>query len=319
MNQSSLLNPSVPVIPSFQPVAPQAAAMSDMFILVLWICAGIMAVVIFLVVMGITKYRHKEGQPEPKPYYGNHKLEIIWTVIPALIVIWLCYITFHGITQYYPSDSQKADLTVVAHQWWWEAHYPSGVVVANEIHIPVGQKWLVRTQSADVIHDFGVAQLARKMDVVPGMNNSLWLEADKPGIYLGTCNEYCGSQHAWMRFFVIAQTPEDFAAWQKAQLTPASDKVAGSAEQGYKDFHSMTCANCHAINNVPNTFPQTAPDLTHLASRQSIGAGILTNTPDNLALWLKNPQAIKPACLMPNLTLSDQQVADLVNYLETLK
>jgi cytochrome c oxidase subunit 2 len=161
--------------------------------------------------------------------------------------------------------------------------------------------------------------LARKLDAIPGFPNAIWMEAQKPGTYLGACDEYCGLQHAWMRFLVIAQTPDDYAAWVKAQQTPASAHLSADALKGFHTFHDMTCTNCHAINNVPSLYPQTAPDLTHVASRQTLGGCIISNTPENLARWLHDPQAIKSGCRMPNLKLDDNQVADLVNYLETLQ
>jgi cytochrome c oxidase subunit 2 len=320
MHQSSLLNPSVVSDPVFTPVGTEAITIEHLFITVLLICAGIMVVVCFIVFGALLRYRYKPGDPEPKPYFGNTTFEIIWTVIPSLIVLWLCYLTFHGISGYYPDLKQKPDITVIGHQWWWEAHYgDTGIVVANEIHIPVNKKLFVLLDSADVLHAFWVPQLARKLQMVPHFPNGIWLESDKPGTYLGVCAQYCGAEHAWMRFIVVAQTPEDYAAWQKAQLIPASDKLSADAAKGSKVFHDMTCVSCHAINNVPSLYPQTAPDLTHFASREELGACILTNTPENVALWLHNPQAIKPGCRMPNLQLTNQQVTDLVNYLETLK
>ncbi|HET9870770.1 MAG TPA: cytochrome c oxidase subunit II [bacterium] len=324
MNQANVFNPHVATMPVFDPLAAQPAAISHLFITVLWICAGIMVVVCTMVFGALIKYRHKEGAPEPKPYFGNHTVEIIWTVVPSMIVIWLIWLTIDGMGKYYPDLSKKdqADIRVIGHQWWWEAHYKdTGVVVANEIHIPVNKKLYVFLDSADVIHNFWVPQLARKLDAIPNFPNAIYLEAEKPGTYLGACDEYCGVQHAWMRFLVIAQTPEDYAAWVKHQQTapPPVARLTGSAAHGAKLFHDMTCANCHAINNVPPLVPQTAPDLTHVASRETLGACILTNTPENLARWLHDPQAIKPGCRMPNLKLDDQQVADLVNYLETLQ
>jgi cytochrome c oxidase subunit II len=322
MNQDVIFNSHVATIPVFQPLAAEPAAISHLFITVLWICAGIMVVVCAMVFGALIKYRHKPGDPEPAPYFGNHTVEIIWTVVPSIIVIWLVWLTVDGISGYYPDLSKRnqADITVIGHQWWWEAHYKdTGVVVANELHIPVGKKLYVFLDSADVIHNFWVPQLARKLDAIPGFPNAIWMEAQKPGTYLGACDEYCGLQHAWMRFLVIAQTPDDYAAWVKAQQTPASAHLSADASKGSRVFHDMTCTNCHAINNVPSLYPQTAPDLTHIASRQTLGGCIISNTPDNLARWLHDPQAIKSGCRMPNLKLDDTQVADLVNYLETLQ
>jgi cytochrome c oxidase subunit II len=305
--------------PIFDPASPQAAAISDLFIVVLVICGVILAIVIGMVGGGLMRFRQRPGSTEPPSFFGNRKLEIIWTVGPALIVFWLFVLTARGMRQADPPENQPPDLIVISHQWWWEARYPhTGVVTANEIHIPAGSKWLARLESADVIHDFWVPRLGPKMDVVPGMTNHIWLEATAPGSYAGTCAEYCGAQHSWMRFSVIAESPAAFAAWLQAQDNPAAIPATDSARQGLKIFQAMTCINCHSIGGV-SVAASAAPNLTHLASRERLGAGVLANTETNLFRWLKNPQAIKPACLMPDLKLTDAQAGALASYLATLK
>ncbi len=176
----------------------------------------------------------------------------------------------------------------------------------------------MQLESADVIHDFWVPQLARKMDLVPGLTNHIWLEAEKAGTYLGACAEYCGAEHAWMRFLVIAEPPAEFAAWATRQAQAAPLPAGGGAERGRQVFLQMTCANCHSIQGVC-TATNVGPDLTHLATRRTLGATVLANTPAGLARWLRNPQAIKPGCRMPNLNLSEAQANSLVSYLETLR
>lgn len=272
-----------------------------------------------MVVFSLIRFRAQPGAPDPAPGYGNRKLEIFWTVVPCLIVLWLLTLTAQGMRQAYPPADQKPDLLVISHQWWWEARYSqTGIITANEIHIPVGVPWLVGLESADVIHDFWVPRLAPKMDVVPGHPNRLWLEADKPGIYLGTCSEFCGAQHAQMHFLVIAQPPDDFKDWQKRQLTHPAALLDESAQKGSRLFQQLTCVNCHTVNGT-EAKGQAAPDLSHFAGRQTLGAVLLPNTPGNLSLWLKNPQALKPAALMPDLKLTEAQVGDLTAYLESLQ
>jgi cytochrome c oxidase subunit 2 len=175
---------------------------------------------------------------------------------------------------------------------------------------------LIQLEAVDVIHDFWVPQLGRKMDAVPGQSNRFWIAADKPGNYLGACAEYCGAQHAWMRLLVVAQTPNDFAAWQQQQAKPIAQASQTAAQKGAQVFAARTCANCHAVNGGDKA-PNVGPNLAHLASRTTLGAGIINNTPQELAIWLKNPQAIKPESLMPNLYLTDDEVQALVAYLET--
>jgi len=303
----------------FHSESPQAGAISDLFILVLMVCLVIFFIVSAMVVLSLIRYRHKDGQSDPKPSHGNWKLETAWTVIPFMVLIWLLTLTAQGMKQSNPPTDQKPDLLVISHQWWWEARYlNSGVITANEIHIPVGVKWLLTLESADVIHDFWVPRLAPKIDIVPGHPNRLWLEADKPGSYLGTCSEFCGAQHAQMHFLVVAQSAADFESWQKQQRKPATPLLTESAKKGSEIFQQMTCVNCHTVNGT-SAKGQAAPDLTHFASRQTLGAVILANNPENLFRWLKNPQDVKPAILMPNLKLTDAQVGDLTAYLEALQ
>ena len=305
--------------PIFDTASSQAAAISGLFKVVLVICGVILLIVTSMVGVSLICFRQRTSEGEPRPYFGNRKLEIIWTVGPILIIIWLFVLTARGMRQSDPPANQKPDLIVIGHQWWWEVRYPqTDVVTANEIHIPVGQKWLVRLESADVIHDFWVPPLARKMQLIPGQTNHIWLAADAPGNYAGECVEYCGAQHAWMRFSVIAESSEDFAAWLHGQENPAAIPAVDSTQSGLKIFQAMTCVNCHSIRGV-SMAANAAPDLTHLANRRILGAGRLSNTETNLFRWLKNPQAIKSGCLMPNLKLTDAQAGALTSYLETLK
>lgn len=308
-----------PIIPVFDPASPQAAAISGLFIVVLAICAVILLIVVGMIGISLICFRQRPDSQEPPPYFGNRKLEILWTVGPLLIVIGLLILTARGMDKSDPPANQDPDLVVVAHQWWWEVRYPhTGVTTANEIHIIVGRRWLVRLESADVIHSFWTPQLAPKMDVIPGYPNHVWLQADAPGRYDGTCGEYCGVEHSWMRFAVIAESPSEFATWLRQQENPATVPTTDSAQRGLKLFQTMTCINCHSIDGV-SIAANAAPNLTHLADRTVLGAGVLSNTPTNLLRWLKDPQAIKPGCFMPNLKLTDAQADELADYLKTLK
>ena len=305
--------------PVFNAASPQAAAICSLFMVVLVICGIILAIVVGIVVVSLICFRQRSGSKDPQPYFGNRKLEIIWTVVPMLVILWLFVLTVRGMQESDPPTDQNSDLVVIGHQWWWEVRYPqTGVVSANEIHIPVGSKWHLRLESTDVIHDFWVPQLARKMQMIPGQPNYIWLEADMLGNYDGSCAEYCGEEHALMRFTVIAEAPAAYAAWLSEQEKPAIVPVTDAAKNGMKIFQAMTCVNCHSIRGVSIT-AGAAPDLTHLASRTTLGAGVLSNTEANLFLWLKNPQAAKPGCLMPDLKLTDAQADALASYLETLQ
>lgn len=302
------------------PLSPDARAIIQLFNGTL-----VLAVVIFVLVAGIIVFaliRYRAGRPgEARLDHGNPKLETVWTVIPILIVVVLFFFTVRTMVKVNaPTDPpRKPDIIITGHQWWWEVRYPqNGAVTANEIHIPVGKQLLVELRSADVIHSFWVPQLARKMDMVPGHPNHIWLQSDSAGTYLGACSEFCGAQHAWMRLRVIANPPAEFESWVSRQAQPAAQPTTLTQAEGSAVFTENTCLNCHTLRGLPGT-RRVGPDLTHVASRQTLGAGVLESTPENLARWLRNPQAVKPGNHMPNLHLTDQQIQQLVAYLENLK
>ncbi|MEZ6070808.1 MAG: c-type cytochrome [Pirellulales bacterium] len=175
----------------------------------------------------------------------------------------------------------------------------------------------VKLQSADVIHCFWVPQLARKMDVIPGRDNYVWLEASTAGAYQGRCAEFCGNQHAWMNFKVYALSADDYAAWEAHARSVPGTSGEPAAVAGKELFFSNTCVNCHTIAGTAAQ-ATIGPDLTKIGSRKEIGAGILENTPENLRHWMKDPQMVKPGCKMPNFNFSDEQVRQIVAYLESL-
>ncbi len=301
----------------FDPHSPQAAAIASLFTDTLLICGGIFLLVSVLVFYCAYRFRG-DGAREPEQVEGNRNLEIGWTLAPVLILGVLLTLTVRAMAAADAPIDREPDVTIIGHQWWWEVRYPSGVVTANEVHIPTGKPLVFRLESADVIHDFWVPELGRKMDATPGRPTSLWLEADDPGTYVGTCAEYCGIQHAWMRILVVAEPPERFEAWQHHEREPAHRVRDEVARRGEKLFRTMACASCHTLNGSGGK-EHFGPDLTHLAERATLGAGILPNTPGDLGRWLKDPQAIKTGCHMPDTQLSDAQVADLVGYFETLR
>ncbi len=272
-----------------------------------------------LVTYAIIRYR-KKGEGEPRQIFGNTRLEWIWTLLPLALVCYFFVATLHTMAvSDPPTRGHSPDMLIIGHQWWWEVHYlKSGVVTANDVHFPVGVPTLVEFKSADVIHDWWVPELGPKIDLIPGHPNKLWIDVDKPGTYLGTCAQFCGAEHAWMRIRAIAQEPAQFDAWLKEQETIPPQPTSGPALAGLKLFKSLPCISCHTIEGLGPT-PDAGPNLTHIATRETLGAGRLMNTPKNLAAWLKDPQKFKPGTQMPNLRLTNQQVNDLVAYLETLR
>ena len=308
------------VVKVFNPQSPQARAIFDLAIVVI-----VVMVVIFAIVVGIVTYallrfpRWREGERDPEQGSGNKKIEIVWTLIPLLIVMILFVLSARTMGISDPPAPPNPDIVVIGHQWWWEARYTnSGAIVANEIHIPVGKPLSLRLDSADVLHEFWVPELARKMTTVPGHPNHIWIQADRPGTFLGFCSEFCGTQHAWMHFLIVAEPQEEFQTWEQAQLAAAPVPSSGNAQKGLALFQQMSCVNCHAIKGT-TAISQVGPDLTHFAGRKQIGAGIVDNTPENLRRWLRDPQQVKIGVKMPNFRFTDEQVTELADYIETLK
>jgi len=305
---------------TLNPFSPQAAAISHLFVAILIVLAGIFVLVATLLTVAIIRYRDRPGAPDAQQVFGSRRLEIAWTLGPILLLAVICVFmvrTIHASDP--PKMGRKPDLHVIGHQWWWEAEYPeSGVITANEIHIPVGKDVLVQVDGYDVIHDFWVPELGRKIDAVPGHANYIWIRADEPRVYQGVCAEFCGSEHTWMRMIVVAEPQAAFDAWQTAQLATPAQPTRGPAAEGLELVKSESCLNCHAISGLPG-HKDIGPDLTHIASRRILASGAIDNSPENLFKWLKDPDSIKPESHMPNFQLSDDRVNALVAYMETLK
>ncbi len=204
-----------------------------------------------------------------------------------------------------------------AHTWWWEARYLDGTAsstftTANEIHVPVGQPVRIELTSDDVIHSFWVPRLAGKMDVIPGRTNVTWIQADEAGRYRGQCAEFCGLEHAHMAFYVVAEPPQAFRAWWTHQLLPARSRLPG-----LQPFEAR-CGACHSVRGT-DAHGIVGPDLSHLATRQTLAAGTMPNDAVHLDSWIRDPQAIKPDTLMPTVPLRDAERHDIVAYLQSLE
>jgi len=214
------------------------------------------------------------------------------------------------------------EVTAIGHQFWWEFQYPGyGFVTANELHVPVSDPshptpTHIILLSADTDHSFWVPQLAGKIDLIPNRRNEMWVDPHDVGHYVGQCAQYCGTQHAKMLLNVMVDSPEDFAKWAQQQKAPAV--MTGQVIAGRKVFEANACMNCHTITGtIANG--KFGPDLTHLMSRTTIAAGAAPNTPENLLLWVRDPDAIKPGCLMPAMQLDEQDLKPLVAYLMSLQ
>jgi len=307
-------------VPPFSPHSAQTHSIAAVFSLVLVIAAVVFLIVASGVTYSVIRYRARGGNSgEPRQVFGSQTVEILWTVIPLFIVSGLFVVTVRAMVAIdAPQDTTRPpDIAIRAHQWWWEARYPNGVLVTWDIHIPAGRRLRARIESADVVHDFWAPELARKMDAVPGRWGYIWLESDSPGTYQGACSEFCGADHAWMRFRVIAQSQSDFDAWLTEQAQP-SPAPTGIAAQGEQLFQTKKCADCHTVSA---TAPSSGkgPTLAHLASHVTLGGGISPNTPQNLTVWLTDPQAAKPGNRMPATPLTPAETRALLAYLESLR
>ena len=309
----------------FAPASTPASSVAHLSMFVLAITGIIFAVVFSLLVYAIVKFRGRAADAgrEPAQVYGSTQIELAWTIIPVLIVVVLYLATAQVIhaVQDAPEPANAVEVTVIGHQYWWEFRYPKlGIVTANELHVPVSDPehptpTFLNLLSADTDHSFWVPELAGKTDLVPNHPNRMWIDPHRTGIFLGQCAQYCGVQHAKMLLRVSVDSPEDFAAWVRTQQRPAVED--SKAPVGRHIFETTACINCHAVNGTPAN-GRFGPDLTHLMSRATIASGAAENTPQNLRLWIQDPNAIKPGSLMPAMQLRDADLNAVVSYMQTL-
>ena len=321
------MTPNVAPTPSiFAPVSTPAFAIRELSVLAFVIVTFIFIVVAGLTVYAIVRYRRRPGDDgrEPPQVYGSTQIELAWTVVPLLIVIVLFLTTaryIFAIEGRSPTPG-ALEVTIVGNQWWWEIRYPGlGIVTANELHVPVSDPaqptpTFMTLQSADVIHSFWIPQLAGKTDVIPGKTNRTWVDPRTPGVYVGQCAEFCGLQHAGMLLRVTVHPKEEFARWVAAQQAVAAEVPAVRA--GRDVFTSLACINCHTVRGT-SANGVFGPDLTHLMSRTTLGAGVASNTRENLRAWVRDPATLKPGALMPAMQVSGEQLDRLVAYLVTLR
>jgi cytochrome c oxidase subunit II len=309
----------------FAPASTPAHSIFGLSLFVLAVTGAIFAIVFGLLVYAVAKFRRRNDDGhEPPQVYGSNQVEVAWTVIPILIVVALFMATARVIAdiQKTSPSANAVEVVAIGHQFWWEYRYPGlNVVTANELHVPVSDPrhptpTFIKLLSADTDHSFWVPRLAGKTDLIPNHPNRMWIDPHEPGLYLGQCAQYCGTQHAKMLLSVYVQSREEFDRWVQSQTQPAHTN--SDASQGQRIFETTACINCHSVaGTVANG--RFGPDLTHLMSRETIAAGAAANTHDNLRLWIWKPDAIKPGSLMPAMELSDRELDAVTAYLETLR
>ena len=335
-NSPSVLNPSGPV--------------ADRERILFWFIL-IVATIVFVAVEGmliysIFRYRERPNAPMPRQIHGNNTIEVIWTVAPSIFLFAVLIGTIYTMVNLsQPKTPADLEVRVVGHQWWWEFDYvtQNNIVTADSLHVPTGAVVQLDLESSNVIHSFWIPQLTGKTDVIPGHHNQMWFTADHAGTYFGACAEFCGDQHANMRFDVVAEDPNTFQTWVSSEQQNAAAPAAGSlAEQGANLFAgSGGCTGCHGIVGVNLTSYTDAkanglvgPNLTHFGSRRLIAGGVLSWDPNSCAIgtdgklvnkdncglykWRQDPQGGKPGNDMVIGQLTDTQITQLIAYLESL-
>jgi cytochrome c oxidase subunit 2 len=315
---------------SINPAGPQAQKISSLWWLMFYVCAAVFAAVMISLFVALAKRTSPSSlQPLLNPSLDGERQRrnaVISAAVLTVVIMFVFLIVSFSVGRSLTAElSNKNALTieVTGHQWWWEARYldPSAsniFATANEIHIPVGVPITFSLRSTDVVHSFWVPNLMGKKDLIPGKINTIWLQADKPGVYRGQCAEYCGLQHAHMALWIVAETPDQFNAWrQNAEQTSVSPST-DSQKHGQEVFLTSSCVMCHAINGTP-AGSNIGPNLTHIGSRNTIAAGTLPNTREHLAHWIKNSQNTKPGNKMPENSLTQADLESLLDYLQSLK
>ncbi|RMH13308.1 MAG: cytochrome c oxidase subunit II [Gemmatimonadetes bacterium] len=338
---------------TIDPKTDFAETIHGLYVNVFWWTMLILAIVWIALAYVLVRFRARPDAPPPKPVHGHLGLEIGWTIGPALIVVAIAVPTIKAVfeTQRHPAEGAMV-VEVIGHRYWWEFRYPeTGVVTANELHLPVGRPVSLRLHTADVIHSFWVPQLGGKRDLNPLVRrpegeepryNWLHFTVKEEGTFMGQCAEFCGEAHSLMRMRVVAESEDDFQAWTQRMLTvsetalaPQADSATGEVPaedplvaQGRQAFFGNVCVACHAIQGT-TAQGQLGPNLTRLGARSMIAAGLLENTQENLEHWIKRPYEVKPGVRMPGAdqggggfpptNLTDEQVHAIAAYLLSLR
>lgn len=313
--RSSSRRPMIATMPTIlDPSGSAAREIADLWWLLVGLGALAFVVVVVALVVGLRR-QPTDGSPT-----GGRWLIGGGVVMPAVLIVVVLVATIASMRAVSSAPSDDAvTIEIVGHQWWWEVRYPDDrVVTANEVHIPAGRDIVLELRSADVIHSFWVPALAGKMDLLPERTNTLVIDADRPGRYDGVCAEFCGVQHANMRLVVVAHDETGFASWLDEQRRPAVEPTDELELRGERLFTSEGCARCHTVAGT-RADGDDGPDLTHVASRETIAAGTSDNTAPNLREWIADPHAIKDGVLMPAAQLDPDELDALAAYVDALK
>jgi cytochrome c oxidase subunit 2 len=315
---------------TFEPAGPFADRIDGLFWPVFWIAVGVFVLVQGAILVAVFLYRDRDGSKEARQLHGSPKLEVLWTVVPALILAGVAVPTTAAVFDLTECDPEAIEIQVIGHQWWFEFHYPeAGIDTANVMVIPAGQEVCAHMTSDDVIHNFWIPFLNGKRYLVPGQTTFLRLQSHEPGEFWGHCAEFCGLSHSLMRTRVLALEPSAYEAWLTDQQQGAPVPVEGTQEwDGLQVFQNKGCTLCHtvrfedeSVSLVVSADAFNGPDLTHFASRDVFAGAILPeegqSKAEALKEWLADPPSVKPGSFMPNLALTEQEIDDLIVWLES--
>jgi len=321
---------------ALSPAGPIARAQDRLWDIVFPIAVAVFILVQGLIILAVVKFKDRGETQPPKQVHGNTRLEVLWTAIPALILVGIAVPTVATIFRLAaPAERDALKVRVIGKQYWWQFEYENAgtgkpIRTAGELHIPTGREVFLeldgqsKDDSADVIHSFWVPRLAGKQDYVPGHTRTMRLAADNPGTYPGQCAEFCGLSHADMRFAVIAHTPAEFDHWVANQSKAATQPTTDMARQGMELVAGQGCLGCHTIEGHPQDVNQRlGPNLTHFAEQEKFAGYTYDRTDENLKQWIRDPQSLKMGAQMPDWgggsPLSEQQLDALVTYLQGLR
>lgn len=301
-------------------LVPAGPAAQSIHLLGLFMYGGAVVVTLLVLALMLAPFARRSHRPVPRRLF-------LWgggVALPAITLTALIpFIAATGVSMREPVPADGRRIVVTGHQYWWDVAYvrPDGLAparTANEIRLPVGEPVEIELHAADVIHSFWIPALAGKTDMIPGRVNRMTIQADRAGVYRGQCAEYCGLQHAWMAFDVIATTPAEFDAWLGRLAGPVRAPEEALAREGHQLFGDLGCGSCHRVNGVSDG--RLGPDLSTVGARLTIGAGMLPNNVGALAGWVASTQHLKPGANMPSYDhLQGRQLRAIAAYLESLK
>jgi cytochrome c oxidase subunit II len=316
------LQHAIPIPGMLHPAGPAASPLASLGWVLLAISVVVVVVVSALVLTAVLR-AGEESTAVRRSGRGLSWIMVGGLVVPTVILTIVFVLTVRTLGAASPPARSAATIQVVGHRWWWEIRYldslPADIAVtANELHLPVGRPVVLTLEGPDVIHSFWVPELAGKTDLIPGQHNIAWLEADHPGVYWGTCGEYCGLEHARMQLTVVAEPPAAFRRWLDRQRQAAGAPGSSAALAGQGLVTEGACALCHTVRGT-TAGGRLGPDLTHVASRRMLAAGAVANSRGGLTAWIADPQGLKPGSAMPAVGLSGPELQAVVAYLETLR